>query len=316
MVSLASKATIHVGTCLLLLFLAVGCTGGKSSRLPSSTGQPYEVVLEGDTDHIVADILTGDVPGLPQQEPLCDVISVKRGKAKGSFSMVRTRVVVDIDKRNDTFSAKTYKDVNASPQTVIHIKAKSPAQLRDVLYDKDGLPNKNAEKIRAVIDQSELQHLASAIKQNPDKQHEVKRMFGLDMKVPLSLDADKKGKDFLWLSNNANTGMQNILVFRIKREGRNGKDGTGRTESVKPALLQQQTDSILRKNMPGETDAMYMTIPQIANRGLWQMKGDAMGGPYVMKVKGDIAVIAFVYAPEKRKRNLMKQLEAVLTTTK
>ena len=287
---------------LLIVILLTGCNGGKGKRLPSSTGQPYEVVLEGDTANIVSEILAEDVPALPQSEPLCNIIRVKRGKAKGSYSTVRTRIVVDIDKRHEAFSAKTYKDANASPQLVIRIRAKSAEQLRAMLYDKDGQPNGNAQKLRTLIDQSELQHLASTIKQNPEKQREVKRMFGIDMKIPLSMDASKKGKGFLWLSNNANTGMQNILVFRVKNDTF--------------ASLQQQVDSILHRNMPGETDSMYMTIPRIAERGLWQMKGDAMGGPYVMKTKGDIAVIAFVYAPEKKKRNLTKQLEAVLTTIK
>lgn len=59
------------------------------------------------------------------------------------------------------------------------------------------------------------------------------------------------------------------------------------------------------------------------------MKGDAMGGPYVMKLMSDadftqgrnilgkynaLVIIGFVYAPEMKKRNLIKQLEAVLTT--
>ncbi len=308
---------------LLIVILLTGCNGGKGKRLPSSTGQPYEVVLEGDTANIVSEILVEDVPALPQSEPLCNVISVKRGKAKGSYSTVRTRIVVDIDKRHEAFSAKTYKDANATPQLVIRIRAKSAEQLRAMLYDKDGQPNGNAQKLRTLIDQSELQHLASTIKQNPEKQREVKRMFGIDMKIPLSIDASKKGKGFLWLSNNANTGMQNILVFRVKDDERRTKnkerrtkreEGRGKNDTF--ASLQQQVDSILQKNMPGETDSMYMTIPHIAERGLWQMKGDAMGGPYVMRTKGDIAVIAFVYAPEKKKRNLTKQLEAVLTTIK
>ena len=44
------------------------------------------------------------------------------------------------------------------------------------------------------------------------------------------------------------------------------------------------------------------------------MKGDAMGGPYVMAQMGDAVVLGFVYAPEMKKRNLIKQMEAVLTT--
>ena len=51
-------------------------------------------------------------------------------------------------------------------------------------------------------------------------------------------------------------------------------------------------------------------------RGLWEMKGDAMGGPYVMRTRGSMAVIGFVYAPEKKKKILIKQLEAALSTIK
>ncbi len=283
---------------LLLFILTTGCQEGRNGRLPASTGQPYEVVLEGDTDSIVAKILTEEVTGLPQPEPLCNIISVKRGKARASYRMVRTRVVVDIDKRHMAFSAKTTRDENASPQLVVHIKAKSAEQLKAMLSN-----DKNAEQLRTAIDQSEMKHLASLIKQNPEKQREVKRMFGIDMKIPAPLDASKKAKGFLWLSNNASSGMQNLLFMRVRRKA--GKDG-----------IQLQVDSILRKNMPGETDSMYMTIPHLTERGLWEMKGDAMGGPYIKEQKGDIIVIAFVYAPEKKKRNLTKQLEAVLTTIK
>ena len=78
--------------------------------------------------------------------------------------------------------------------------------------------------------------------------------------------------------------------------------------------------------MIGETNDMYMQLsyPKMLynnlTQGLWEMKGDAMGGPYRMgRVPLDedvIYIIAFVYAPEMKKRNLMKQLEAVMTTAK
>ena len=54
---------ILLAGCLLFLFLA-SCSlgGGRNRKLPKSTGQPYEVVLEGDTDSIVTKILTEEVP--------------------------------------------------------------------------------------------------------------------------------------------------------------------------------------------------------------------------------------------------------------
>jgi len=84
----------------------------------------------------------------------------------------------------------------------------------------------------------------------------------------------------------------------------------------------QQIDSILRTNMPGETDSMYMIIPVLSEKGLWEMKGDAMGGPYAMrrirlrKTGDEIIIIGFVYAPEMKKKILIKQLEAAISTIK
>lgn len=79
---------------------------------------------------------------------------------------------------------------------------------------------------------------------------------------------------------------------------------------------------MLRTNMPGETDSMYMMLPVLSERGLWEMKGDAMGGPYVMqrihlrKTGDEIIIIGFVYAPEMKKKILIKQLEAAISTIK
>ncbi len=61
---------------------------------------PYEVVLEGDTDSIVTKMLTEDVTGLPQPEPLCRLIQVKKGKTQGNYLLVRTRIVVNIGERD------------------------------------------------------------------------------------------------------------------------------------------------------------------------------------------------------------------------
>ena len=79
---------------------------------------------------------------------------------------------------------------------------------------------------------------------------------------------------------------------------------------------------MLRTNMPGETDSMYMIIPVLSEKGLWEMKGDAMGGPYAMrrirlrKTGDEIIIIGFVYAPEMKKKILIKQLEAAISTIK
>ena len=294
---------ILLTSCFLLLFLA-SCTlgGGKNGKLPKSTGQPYEVVLEGDTDSIVTKILTEEVPALPQPEPLCRLIQVKKGKTHGSYLLVRTRIVVNIPA--EEFSVGMSRNENASPQTVIRISARSPQQLKEKL---------NPEKLRQLVDEAELEHLASIISTNPSKQNRemqqlVKKNFGISMNIPAEMQASKKAKNFIWISNNASSGMKNLIIMRVKSEERRAE--------------KHQIDSMLRTNMPGETDSMYMVIPVLAKRGLWEMKGDAMGGPYVMqrirrgKTGDEIIIIGFVYAPEMKKKILIKQLEAAISTIK
>ena len=302
--------------CLTFLLLTSCGLTGKNRKKPASTGQPYEIVLEGDTDSIVTRILTEDVPSLPQPEPLCKLIQVKKGKTKGSYLLVRTRIIVNITDKD--FAVKLSHDENAAPQNIIRINAHSVQQLRERL---------NGEKLRQIVDEAELKHLAEMISNNPSKQNkemqeEVKKTFGLDMKIPVSMNASKKAKDFIWISNNASTGMQNLLVMKVKSEERRMKNSNAFHVNDK-ALI----DSILRTNMPGETDSMYMVIPVLSERGLWEMKGDAMGGPYVMhrihrqtskaaKPGYSLYIIGFVYAPEMKKKILIKQLEAAISTIK
>ena len=302
--------------CLIFLLLTSCGLTGKNRKKPASTGQPYEIVLEGDTDSIVTRILTEDVPALPQPEPLCKLIQVKKGKTKGSYLLVRTRIIVNITDKD--FAVKLNHDENAAPQNIIRINARSIQQLRERL---------NGEKLRQIVDEAELKHLAEIISNNPSKQNkemqeEVKKTFGLDMKIPVSMNASKKAKDFIWISNNASTGMQNLLVMKVKSEERRMKNSNAFHVNDKA-----QIDSILRTNMPGETDSMYMVIPVLSERGLWEMKGDAMGGPYVMhrihrqtskaaKPGYSLYIIGFVYAPEMKKKILIKQLEAAISTIK
>ena len=318
--------------CLLLLFLTSCSTGGRNGKLPKSTGMPYEVVLEGDTDSIVTKMLTEDVTGLPQPEPLCRLIQVKKGKTRGNYLLVRTRIIVNIGERD--FSVTLHHDENASPQNIIRITAQSAQQLRERL---------NGEKLRQIVDEVELKHLADIISSNPSKQNremqdEIKKMFGIDMKIPAAMNASKKAKDFIWISNNASSGMQNLLVMKVKSEERRAEKVKSEERRMKNSNAfhaddKALIDSILQNNMPGETDNMYMVIPHLSVRGLWEMKGDAMGGPYVMhrihrlqsqsvkqsqaaKQGYNLYIIGFVYAPEMKKKILIKQLEAAISTIK
>lgn len=277
------------------------CRGGMK-RLPPSSAQPFEVVLVGDSDSIIYKVLQADVPSLPQPEPMFDVRSIAPQADHGVWLMARTRIVVHVGKQYG-FSVTGKKNRRANPQLELTITAPSPAALKAKL---------DSTALLRLLDNWETDHLAQVILPNVEKQNDVKAAFGIEMKIPASMKASKQAKHFRWFSNNASSGMQNLLVFQLP-------DDTLSVESL---------SRVLRQNIPGEEDGMYMqiTTPDTTtangiSRGLWEMKGDAMGGPYVLKIlpkhkasQAATAVLGFVYAPEMRKRNLMKQLEAVLHT--
>ena len=81
----------------------------------------------------------------------------------------------------------------------------------------------------------------------------------------------------------------------------------------------------MKANIPGFKEGVYMATDSLLTdvrpinvqnsytmeaRGLWRMKGDFMGGPYVSHTRLDeknqriITAEIFVYSPDKMKRNL------------
>ena len=93
----------------------------------------------------------------------------------------------------------------------------------------------------------------------------------------------------------------------------------------------------MKVNIPGEREGMYMETDSahvFANninvrgdyamevKGLWDVKNDMMGGPFVSHARVDqangrvVVVEGFVYSPDKQKRNFMRKMEAALYTLK
>ena len=154
-------------------------------------------------------------------------------------------------------------------------------------------------------------------------QASIREAFHVEMLIPEDMTASKQGKQFVWFSNQQAQGMQNICVYTYPAKGLDTEEWI------------VKRDSIMKVNIPGEEEGMYMTTvrngisqeriklkdqERLVIRGLWEMKNDMMGGPLVAHVIYDSAhatvMVAegFVFAPESKKRNKIRQLEAALYT--
>ena len=136
----------------------------------------------------------------------------------------------------------------------------------------------------------------------------------------------KEGKDFLWASTNRATADMNFVMYSYPY--------TDKDTFTKDYFIHKR-DSVMKANIPGEREGMYMATDSMfvdvedivvkgeyaqEARGLWEMEGDMMGGPFVSHARVDrangrvVVVEAFIYSPDKLKRNLMRQMEASLYT--
>ena len=290
---------------LLFILLFASCDERGGSLLPPSGGKLFETLLVGDSSDIVKDALQTDMPGLPQSEPQWDVSSVDSSAFGSSLKVTRNIVIVRTSPAfYSTVRIHYERNVWAEPQLVITLTAPTAKMIGDSI-------NRVAPTLLRLLNRSEMGKTLALLRthRNVKMEKAVDSMFHIHMWIPLDMTASRKGKDFLWLSNNSPTIMNNIVIYRMPAKGN----------------FIACRDSALGKNIKGETDRMQMatvaqTVMQNDNgsffRGLWEMEGDNMGGPFVSRLvkapAGEYMVEGFVFAPGKTKRNAIRQLEAVL----
>ena len=308
---------------LLLTVMAVGACGDGAGVKPRSSGEPYTVVVAANDTRVrgmVAKMLEMPLLVLPQQEKAFDVSKASDGSLLQSSRYARAIVVLDIDEsRHSSTRIRYEKDVYAEPQMIVYLETPSA----DVLAADH---NRIGRSLRSLLARFEtnvaLRHLRKT--HSPTREKEVERAVGCRMLIPSDLARTKVGKDFIWLSDDGSSTMRNLCVYSVK--------GTG----VSAERLLALRDSVMSRNIKGETDSMYMTtetrVPPVVNtireggrtivelRGLWHVEGDIMGGPFVSHTIVDtlrgrtVTAEAFVYAPGEKKRNMLKRIEAALYT--
>ena len=310
----------------LLLVVATmalcSCGDGASSMLPKSGGRPYEVLItSNDTAAglVVDSVLSQDATCLPQPEPEFDTSLIDSTGLNGITRLARCIVKITVNPKLFTKTRIRYdKNVWARQQLVVYINTPSAETLKRDM-------RASGRRLIGLLVRSEMNNAISSLtaSRNTAADSMVKATAGLGMRVPADMKSSKKGRNFIWLSNNAASGMVNICVYTYP-----GTDLSG-------GHFITMRDSVMRINIPGEHDGMYLATvrdevlfktEKIRHRnvmiasGLWEMRNDAMGGPFVAHAVVDsvdkkvVVAEAFVYAPEMKKRNLIRRAEAALYT--
>ena len=300
--------TVLLWICLSLVVGLSACDWTSSSPVASlrrATGWPFEVVVvmdrdawNGEVGELLQEQLRAPIPALPQAEASMRVTYSEPSGFSGLLRYVRNILIVSVDPNRYTKAGtRESPDEWASGQNVVTLYAPTTAALTEFLLLNEGrLVNhfNRVERERWIVGLSKSH--SSWINEK------LKSRFGISLFVPEDMSAYKEETDFFWGSNNANRGRTDILVYSFPYTAQ---------EAFTEDYLVAMRDSVVRRNR-GEYRGVL--------RGLWRMEGDKMGGPFVShalldKKKGRVIVAeSFVYAPESKKANLIRRMEAALFT--
>ena len=155
----------------------------------------------------------------------------------------------------------------------------------------------------------------------------VRARFNAQLYAPEEMCSYKDTADFFWVTDHGTRGRIDMVVYSFPYV-------SGRTFTLD--YLVAMRDSVLGEHIQGAFPGSYMTTEKRFTpsyeaiskngeycgvvRGLWEMEGDMMGGPFVshahLDEKNQRVVVAetFVYAPGTKKAKLLRRGEASLYT--
>ncbi len=317
---------------IVLLTVAASCNRRQNTNkpllTPSSSGNPYEVMVvaedsiwDGYAGRALRRVLNKPVPMLPQDEPSFHVTRIRPKNYDRIMNLFRNIIVFKIDDDFRQGKIKFERNVFAYPQAIVTIHAPNTRVASSYITE-------NTTSIIDFFYNEELNRQVESLNfsYNPIFSDSLKKVLGCDMLIPPDIAKMKIGKDFIWASNDGLQTVQNIVVYAYPYSTQKVFD--------KHSFIALR-DTFMGRNIPGYNPGSVMqTNPECVDvrnytqngqfiqeaRGLWEMSGDAMGGPFVSQSRVDsvnnrvIVTEAFVYAPSKMKRSMIRRLEASLYT--
>ncbi|MBQ2853121.1 MAG: DUF4837 family protein [Bacteroidales bacterium] len=306
----------------------------KESRKARSVGGTSEILMitqndeqwKGQMGQAVRDFFEQEQYGLPQLEKNFKVAHLNIDALNDMFKKHRNLIIAKIDKDIKNPLVETQKNWESEPQFVIRITASSPESwVRTFESQKDGL--------KLIFDENERARFQEFFRPTTDYKivNKLKERFGVTMNIPegyfIGIDKD----DFMWIRKETSDMSMAFLIYELPY-----KD----TADLNPNNIIKVRDSIVEKYIPGPIDGSYMTtdkefltpvfktLPEfpagyaVETRGLWNVVGDFMAGPFVsysiVNPESDKIVTAegWVYYPNKEKRDLLRQQESILYSLK
>ncbi len=313
----------------LLALVMMGCGKSTDRLLTSATGSIYEciVVSPSSVSKALCDTMRADMYGLPQMEATFTTSHVPVNQFDDLFKASRNILLIDINEHKYT-QVKTTKsrDVWSKPQAMIRIQAPSEEDLLAYWQTNGG-------RIREWFVQEEL---ARQIRMDTTLALNNKMVNDPYDKADRMNEVNKEMVNVLWCCNNKGPMRKDVVVYSYPytaQEQFSNDSIVAMRNAVMGKLVTAQVEGSYMgteyKHFPPVTRSVAALRDTVGGfyametRGLWKiMNGEAMGGPFVSLTRLDqvngrvVTAEAFLYAAGQKKRNAMRQMEAILYTLK
>lgn len=314
----------------LVLVSMVGISSCKSdkSTKASSTGSPKEIIIVAENnlwksslgDSITAYFSSSRL-GLPQPEPLFNIVQINLEEFNRLFETHRNILAISIDSTIDKANVEMAYNVWATPQRVVKITAPTIEMLKESFKLKQ-------KDIFNLYENAEIERLQTLYSKsmNIKAVEAVRAKFNLNMNIPADYYVAVNKENFIWLRREANILSQGILIYSYPYTD---------TVAFNLRKILSVRNQFTNLYVPGPSDSSFMIVADkdippitrilelkkelaVETRGLWEVEKDFMGGPFVNYTLVDkknnmvLALDGYVYAPNKDKADLLKQVQSIL----
>jgi len=294
-------------------------SGGRTSEVLVVMADQNWKMSPGDT--IRATI--GVVPDwTAQPEPEYRISHINKAQYGSMYLKFRNILVVKFDKSIKKAKVKVKHNVWAKPQTIVTITSPGIKSFLKVYSE-------TYEQIKEYFHQNELRRIADVYIRSQERTVTKKLVekYSFKMAFPKGFYIATDKADFMWLRRPTSEIEEGVLIYTYPYTD---------TSMFNYHNIIHLRDSLTRLYIPGPVDSSYMKVSSFFPpyhrttffkgnyatelRSLWDVKGYAMGGPFMSYTFVDtianrmILLDGYIKAPRKAKRDLMLHIEGIFST--
>ena len=312
---------------IYVVFFLQSCEDNKVVYKPESSARINSITVVVDNDNWnntigdkIRNLYADEYEGLPQIEERFTLKQMPY-EAFSGFSRSSRNIIFINKKSNPEFFFEV--DKYARPQIYLEIKGNS---IKSILEQID----KSKKEAINKFTNGEIEESKRRILKSPLKDTKAMDDFLINMKMPSAYSLYKQDKNFIWYQKQIQKGHSNIIVTQLPNQKNifdyNIPSVIKLRDSIGKVFLPgRNPESFMiseKEYLPYQKKVNYYGIKMLETRGTWEVKGDFMGGPFLNYLVEDklndrvLFVEGFVFAPSKRKRDNIIELEAIIKSLK